>query len=465
MQSRLSISAFKSCSVVGLGVSNLPLVRFLSGRGMRLVARDEKSEAELGEGAAQIRALGARLIAGGNYLQDLNEELIFRSPGMRPDLPEFSRAVAQGSRLTTEIECFLENSPALTLGITGSDGKTTTTTLTGLFLEEERKRKNGGRVFVGGNIGKPLLPEITAMTERDFAVVELSSFQLQGCGFSPDRAAITNLSPNHLNWHTDMAEYIAAKTEIFKHARCKSLVLNADNELTAALAKYTSVSVTLFSRHGRPKGTEKCVFVRDGMIFSDFGAGEERVLPVADIRLPGKHNLENYLAAIALTEGLVSPESIAAVAKTFGGVEHRLQMIRTVGGVTYYNSSIDSTPTRTRAALSALAGQGVRPIVICGGYDKHLSYAPLAEALELYAKAAVLTGQTANAIAGEIAGRNSAFPFWIEPEFRAAVEKAKELAKPGDVVLLSPACASFDAFRSFAERGETFCKIVNEFSE
>ncbi len=462
MQSRLIVPA--SCSVVGLGVSNLPLVKFLSDRGGRPVVRDRKSEAELGTAAAEVRALGAGLITGETYLQNLNEALIFRSPGMRPDLPEFCRAAARGSRITTEIECFLEHSPALTLGITGSDGKTTTTTLAGLFLEAGQTRKKIGRVFVGGNIGKPLLPEIDTMTADDLAVVELSSFQLQGCRASPDRAVITNLSPNHLNWHTNFEEYIAAKTEIFRHGRCKLLALNADNEPTAALAKIAPVPVVWFSRFGRPAGAEKCAFVRDGVVFFDDGTGETPVLPVAEIRLPGSHNLENLLAAVALTLGLVSPADIAAVAKTFGGVAHRLQKVRTAGGVTYYNSSIDSTPTRTRAALSALAGQGVRPIVICGGCDKNLSYAPLAEALETYAKAAVLTGQTASAIAGEIAGRGSAFPYCIEPDFRAAVEEARALARPGDVVLLSPACASFDAFRNFAERGETFCKIVNEFS-
>ena len=464
MPTRLPISVPKTCSIVGLGVSNLPLLRFLCARGARPVVRDRKEEAELGDLAREVRALGARLVTGEDYLKDLNEEVIFRSPGIRPDLPEFCRAVERGIRLTSEMEWFLELTPALTLGITGSDGKTTTTTLTGLILAEEQKRRPTGRVFVGGNIGKPLLPEVESMTKADLAVVELSSFQLQGCRVSPVRAAVTNLSPNHLNWHTDPEEYLAAKTNIFLHPQCKMLVLNAENEITAKLAKNAPVPVTLFSKTGRPSGAEKCVFARDGMIFFDFGAGELPLLPTADFRLPGAHNLENLLAAVALTEGLASPESIAAVARTFAGVEHRLQRVKTVGGVTYYNSSIDSTPTRTAAALAALAGQGMRPIVICGGYDKHLSFAPLAAALEEHAKAAVLTGQTAGAIAEAIRAQNGNFPFCIERDFRRAVETAREFAKAGDTVLLSPACASFDAFRDFAERGETFCKIVNEFS-
>ena len=459
----LSVSVSGRCAVVGLGVSNLPLLRFLCARGAHPTARDQREEKKLGALAGEVRALGAELIAGENYLEDLNEKVIFRSPGIRPDLPAFCRAVERGSRLTSEMEWFLELTPALTLGITGSDGKTTTTTLTGLFLQERKKRKTG-RVFVGGNIGKPLLPEVGAMTQTDLAVVELSSFQLQDCRISPVRAAITNLSPNHLNWHTDLTEYFAAKTNIFRHPKCKMLVLNADCEATAALAKTAPVPITLFSGTARPSGGEKCVFAREGMIFADFGKGEFPILPTAEILLPGRHNLENVLAAIALTEGLVSPASIAAVARSFGGVEHRLQKVRTVGGVTYYNSSIDSTPTRTEAALSALGEQGVRPIVICGGYDKHLSYAPLAAALERYAKAAVLTGETADAIADAIRAQSREFPFCVARGFRRAVETAREMAKAGDTVLLSPACASFDAFRDFAERGETFCKIVNGFS-
>lgn len=457
----------KTCAVVGVGVSNLPLIRFLHAHGARVTARDRKTAEELGEVAAELTVLGVPTRFGKNYLDDLTEEIIFRTPGLRPDLPAFRKSVERGAELTSEMEWFLELTPATVIGITGSDGKTTTTTLTRLFLEEERMRHGGGRVFAGGNIGEPLLPMVEEMTEADVAVAELSSFQLQTMKISPARAAITNLSPNHLNWHTDMAEYVAAKTNVFKHTGCKLLVLNAENEETAALAKEADVPVTWFSSVGKPKGARRCVYPKDGWIMLDNGISARGILPIDAIRVPGRHNLENFMTAVALTDGMVSPESVRAAAERFTGVAHRMEPVRTVGGVTYYNSSIDSTPTRTAAALDAMRGMGVRPIVICGGYDKHIPFAPLAEALSKYAKAAVLTGATVGAIAEAIKRCPTAkgLPVCTEPDFRRAVETAKEMAQSGDAVLLSPACASFDAFRNFAERGEAFRAIVESFSD
>ena len=457
----------KTCAVVGVGVSNLPLIRFLRAHGARVTARDRKTAAELGNVAAELTALGVTGILGEHYLDDLTEEVIFRTPGLRPDLPAFREAVARGAELTSEMEWFLELTPATVIGITGSDGKTTTTTLTYLFLEEERLRRGNPNVYVGGNIGEPLLPYVEKMTEADVAVVELSSFQLQTMKSSPARAAITNLSPNHLNWHTDMAEYIGAKTNIFRHTGCKMLVLNAENEGTMSLAKEADVPVTLFSSVGKPKGARRCVYPKDGWIMLDHGISARGILPVDAIRIPGRHNLENFMTAVALTDGLVSPESVRAVAERFTGVAHRMEPVRTVDGVTYYNSSIDSTPTRTAAALTAFDEMGIRPIVICGGYDKHIPFAPLAEALAKYSKAAVLTGATAGAIAEAIRECPAAngLPVLLESDFRRAVETARETAQSGDAVLLSPACASFDAFRNFAERGETFRKIVEAFPD
>lgn len=457
----------KTCAVVGVGVSNLPLIRFLRAHGARVTARDRKTAQELGSIADELTALGVSTRLGADYLDDLSEEVIFRSPGLRPDLPAFLEAVDRGAQLTSEMEWFLECTPATVIGVTGSDGKTTTTTLTYLFLEEERLRRGGGNVYVGGNIGEPLLPYVERMTEADIAVVELSSFQLQTMQVSPARAAITNLSPNHLDWHRDMTEYISAKTNIFRHKGCKRLVLNAENDLTAALAKTALVPVTLFSSAGKPVGAEKSVYEKDGWIMLDNGITARGILRADEIRVPGRHNLENFMTAIALTDGLVSPESIGTVAERFRGVAHRMERIRTVGGVTYYNSSIDSTPTRTAAALAAFGDMGIRPIVICGGYDKHIPFAPLAEALAKYAKAAVLTGATAQAIAQAIRECPAAngLPVLLESDFHRAVETAKDFAQSEDTVLLSPACASFDAFRNFAERGETFRAIVERFPE
>lgn len=461
------------CAVVGLGVSNLPLIEYLLDQGAHVTARDRKSRDEIAKTADALERKGVRLRLGSGYLDDLNERVIFRSPGLRPDLPAFVSAVENGAILTSEMELFFALTPATVIGITGSDGKTTTTTLTGLFLEAECKRCGRGHVYVGGNIGAPLLPRVAQMTADDFAVVELSSFQLQTMKCSPIYAAVTNLSPNHLNWHTDMDEYVRAKTNIFRHAQNKLLVTNAENAITADLAKAHGGRVTLFSsvRHGAYDFSfllgdgDRAVYERDGWICRWDGIRETPMLAVGEILLPGVHNLENYMTAIALTDGLVSRESIGEVAKRFTGVRHRLERVRTFEGVTYYNSSIDSSPTRTAAALSALEQ---KPIVICGGADKNLSFEPLADVLCRRAKAVILTGQTAEKIQRELSERpevqSGALPIWNDPDFEGAVRLARKIAVAGDTVLLSPACTSFDAFRNFEERGDVFCEIVRSFN-
>ncbi len=459
------------CAVVGLGISNLPLVEFLLSHGARVTVYDQKPRAALGELADRLEKRGVRLCLGDGYLDRLDARWIFRSPGLRPDLPPICEALRKGACLTSEMELFLDLTPATVIGITGSDGKTTTTTLTGLMLKAEC-RKRGGRTYVGGNIGQPLLPSVEQMTSSDFAVVELSSFQLQTVKRSPLRAALTNVTPNHLNWHTGMEEYVESKTQIFCHAPNEMLVTNAENEITVRLAQKCRQSVTYFSSVRTTasefapllKAGDRAVYARDGEIVVWDGMTEHPMLAIDRIRLPGKHNLENYMTAIALTWGLVSKESIAEVADSFTGVRHRLEPVRTVDGVQYYNSSIDSTPARTAAALSALSQ---KPIVICGGSDKHISFAPLAETLYAKAKAVVLTGETAKKI-GQVlrehpcAAQNQ-LPIYTEETFEAAVRRCREIAVAGDIVLLSPACASFDAFRNFEERGNRFCEIVNEF--
>ena len=453
-------------SVVGLGISNRPLVDFLLEKGAHVTARDVKPREALGALVDAWEAKGVRLLCGEGYLEDLDEEIIFRAPGIRPDIPAFARALENGAILTSEMELFLDLTPAPVLGITGSDGKTTTTTLTGLFLEEECRRTGRGRVFVGGNIGTPLLPLVEEMTKEDFVVVELSSFQLQTMKRSPERAAMTNISVNHLNWHTDMEEYVEAKTNIYRHSPNSLFVTNGQNETTKELAAECGRDVTLFFGEGEGYG-KKRVFLRDGVICLGDGNAVNELLPVEKILLPGKHNVENYMTAIALTEGLVSRESILAVATTFKGVKHRLEVIDEIDGVTYYNSSIDSTPTRTAAALSALAPQ--RPVVICGGYDKKTPYEPLAESLCRHAKAVVLTGASAPLIRAALektdAVKTGALPVYADGDFEKAIHLAKSAAEKGDIVLLSPACASFDAFANFEERGERFRQIVKTFHQ
>lgn len=463
------------CGVVGIGISNLPLIDFLCRAGAHVCARDKKTASELGEIAHELTQKGVRLVLGDGYLDGMDEEVIFRSPGIRPDLPQFLKATQNGSILTSEMELFLELTPARVLGVTGSDGKTTTTTLLFEILKRVQNAKNTqNRIYVGGNIGRPLLPFVEEMTANDIAVLELSSFQLQTATRSPVSSVITNLSPNHLNWHVDMSEYVHAKANIFLHKECKHLTLNADNEESMRLiAEYNlpNKQITYFSSRKQSvtefpalKEGDSAVFEKDGWILFEHANGREAILKTEDILLPGRHNLENYMAAIATAASLeeIPIGAIHDVATTFAGVAHRLERVRVHEGVAYYNSSIDTTPSRTEASLTAL---NRKCIVICGGYDKNLSFAPLAETLATYAKAVVLTGATAQKIKDALL-INKAFsaqtiPVLEESDFTDAVKRARSIATSGDTVLLSPACASFDAFKNFEERGERFRRIVS----
>lgn len=463
------------CEVLGMGISNRPLIDLLLADGATVRVRDKKTLDALGEDASALAEQGVVFLGGEGYLDGLDGDYIFRSPGIRPDLPQIKEAEENGAILTCEMEQFLARCPCPVIGITGSDGKTTTTTITHLLLTTEAQRcQRDRRVYLGGNIGTPLLPRLAEMKSDDFAVAELSSFQLQRMAYGVSRAVITNITPNHLNWHTDMEEYTDAKKQIYRTEPCSLLVTNRDNPVCAALAAACTVPLTLFSSTkdnyaeivaGMPKGCS-AVFARDGFLRYSDGQTETKLIPVSAIRLPGRHNVENYMAAIGVTWGLVSQETMDVVARTFAGVPHRLEFIRKLDGVTYYNSSIDSTPTRTAAALHALQE---KPIVICGGYDKHIPFAPLAEVLCERAKAVVLTGATADAILSALqecpAYRAECLPVFREDTFRAAVDRARAIAADGDTVLLSPACASFDAFRNFEERGDTFRRLVMAFTE
>ncbi len=456
-------------TVLGLGISNLPLIDFLLARGARVTVRDKKPCAEIAQADA-LEAKGVRFITGEGYLDGAWGDVIFRSPGIRPDLPQIAAAVQAGALLTSEMELFFALTPATVIGVTGSDGKTTTTTLIYRLLEAEAKRSHtGAKVWVGGNIGAPLLPHVDEMCVRDYAVVELSSFQLQTMRQSPHRAVMTNVTPNHLNWHTDMDEYVAAKSNICRHAPIRQFVANACDSVTLELARNSDVDVTLFTakrehyaevvpEYMRPR--TRALYLRDGIIFYGDAKRETPILSTADILLPGIHNVENYMAAIAATWGLVSQDVIVSLARSFGGVEHRLEFVRELDGVRYYNGSIDSSPTRTAAALSALPG---KPICICGGSDKHISFDPLAETLLARAGGVVLTGETAPKIKAALLAHakwDGSLPVVERPLFADAVEAARGMAKPGDIVILSPACASFDQFRNFEERGNTFKTIV-----
>ena len=464
------------CVLLGFGISNKPLAEWLSRHGAgKVTVRDRRTEDEMRAcGDYDLAAShGAEVVCGKDYLTGLCGDVLFRTPGMRPDAPEILSAVAAGATLTSEMELFLDVTEATVIGITGSDGKTTTTTLTALFLEKEAERRGDFRVWRGGNIGTPLLPEVEYMTERDVAVVELSSFQLMTATRSPHRAVLTNISPNHLDWHRGMEEYIAAKRHIFDHAPCGCLVVNAENDVVREMALTATAPVTRFS--SRRVGFDRiwsdtvgqgAAYVRDGVICLSDGQTETPVLPVSMIRVPGVHNVENFTAAIAVTAGLVSAESVRDIAQTFVGVPHRQELVLERDGVRYINSSIDSCPSRTATALRAMDAEGVRPIIICGGRDKKVPFDTLADDLCRYAKAVVLTGEARGQIWDALQAcpdfDPQRLPVTVEPDFEEAVKTACGLAIRGDVVLLSPACTSFDAFRHFDERGDAFKRIVTE---
>ena len=442
----------KKCTVLGLGISNLPLIDFLLDRSATVCVRDQKEVNFSDKRISDFQSRGVTFKCGADYLEGIDGDFIFRSPGIRPDVRQIAEAVKGGAKLFSEMELFFELCPAKIFAVTGSDGKTTTTTLTYKLLESEAKKENKGRnVFVGGNIGTPLLPLVDKMTADDYAVVELSSFQLMTMQKSAFSAAVTNITPNHLNWHTDMEEYTQSKLNVFKHGS-KRVVLNRDNDITASMIGTTGADEITFSLEGDADVCEK-----DGYI-TVFG---EKFLKTDDIKIPGRFNVANYMCAIALTHGFVSKETVAEIAKTFGGVEHRNEFVREVDGVKYYNSSIDSSPSRTIAALSAYPK---KPILICCGRDKHVPFDTLATEILKKAKALILSGEAREQIffAMQNAGCKD-FPITVKEDFTDAVCAAREMASDGDVVLLSPACTSFDAFKNFEERGRKFKEIVNNF--
>ncbi len=446
-------------AVVGIGVSNLPLIELLLRHGCGVTACDMRTRGQMGEEAPRLEALGAKLRLGPDYLENLDHDVIFRTPGLMPFDPHLEAAKARGAKITSEMEVFLALCPCKVIAITGSDGKTTTSTIISELLKAA-----GYRVHLGGNIGHPLLCEIPEIAEDDIAVLELSSFQLHSMVCHPDIAVVTNITPNHLDKHKDYQDYIDAKREIFlRQTEDDRLILNLDDEHTPYLTGFAHARIAHFSDRRRP---EEGAYLRDGVLTRVCGGAERAILPASEIKIPGEHNVLNYLTAFAATEGLVPDEICAGVARSFAGVEHRLETVRTVRGVTWINDSIGSSPTRTIAGLRAMR---VKPIVIAGGYDKHIPFDELGDALCQYAKALYLTGDTAEKIRAAVTGSQyyaeTGLPITMEEDFRGAVLAAADAAEAGDVVLFSPACASFDHFKNFAERGRVFKSIIMELKE
>ena len=444
-------------AVIGIGVSNQPLLKLLLEAGLDVTACDRKDRTALGAMAEELERAGCALRLGSDYLEGLDHDVIFRTPGLHPRYLEEARS--RGSTITSEMEVFFEVCPCPILAVTGSDGKTTTTTIIARLLEAA-----GHTVHLGGNIGRPLLSEAEAIRPTDWAVVELSSFQLLTMERSPQIAVLTNLAPNHLDVHTDMDEYIRAKSAIFAHqGPGDRAVFNGDNEITRSLSSTATGKESCFTARS-PENLRRGCFLRgDAIWFREDGA-EREVLPLTDILLPGSHNVENYMAAVCAVQGLVPDAVIRDFARTFGGVEHRIELVRERRGVRWYNDSIASSPSRTMAGLRSVPEQ---VILIAGGKDKGVGYAPLGPVVNEHVKLLILCGATAGAIraAAEQAENFRGLEIAEVPDYPAAVSLADRRSGPGDVVLLSPASTSFDRFRNFEERGRVFKDLVNALPE
>lgn len=444
----------KKIAVIGIGISNTPVIKLLAEKGAKVTACDRKSKEELGHTATELQRCGVNLKLGCDYLEELEADIILKTPGIRPDIPQLVAAAKRGAVVTSEMEIFFKLAPCRLIAVTGSDGKSTTTSLISEIL-----KAGGYTVHLGGNIGKPLLPEIEQIKEDDICVLELSSFQLMNMTESPDIAVITNVSPNHLDYHRSMEEYTEAKKAIFKGQRCKKLVLNYDNTLTRAMANEFEGEVKFFSFQTK---LEEGYYFTDGAICS---AGK-KVLCRSDLKLPGDHNVENFMAAMAATEKLCGVSAFAKVASEFGGIPHRLELVRMRAGVRYYNDSIASSPTRTRACFASFPQ---KLILIAGGYDKKIPFDDFGPDILKHVKHLILMGATKDKILTAVEQakgfRESNILISIVNSMEEAVEKAADSAESGDIVVLSPACASFDMFKNFEQRGDAFKACVRALKE
>ncbi len=442
----------KKVGVVGIGVSNIPLIKFLVKLGAEVTAFDQKGEKALGDIVPEFKSQGVKFELGEGYLDRLTGfDVIFKTPSMRIDSEALVKAKEEGTYITSEMEEFVKYCKGKVYAVTGSDGKTTTTTIISKLLIEE-----GFKTWVGGNIGTPLFAQIEEIEEKDMVVLELSSFQLMTMKEEVDVAVCTNLAPNHLDMHKDMQEYIDAKKNIFLYQNAGDvLVVNRENDITYGFEKEAKGEIREFSSM---RVIENGAYFEDGVLYLE---GKE-VCKKENIVIKGMHNVENYLAAFAATKDDVSFASMKKVAETFGGVEHRCELVREIDGVKYYNDSIASSPTRTLAGLRAFER---KVIIIVGGYDKHIPFEPLANEGYPYIKELILMGDTKDKIKEVFdkleEEKGIKVNMHIVNSLEEAVNKAKELAVDGDVVTLSPACASFDMFPNFMARGNAFKDIVN----
>ena len=447
----------KRVAVIGAGISNSPLIDALLNAGVDTTICDRQARDEIGASFSRFEGSAARFRLGGDYLENLEADVIFRTPGLMPWNGAVREAVARGAVLTSEMEVFFDVCPCKIIAVTGSDGKTTTTSIIAEIL-----KRAGRAVHVGGNIGAPLLCRADEMQPDDVAVLELSSFQLISMKKSPHIAVVTNITPNHLDVHSSFDEYTEAKRNIYLHQSGSGrAVLNYDNEITRGFIGSAPGEVLSFSRD---------VIIRDG-VFADGGivyeaadGRREEIMPAGDILLPGVHNVENYMAAFAAVRGLADRGAMMETARTFPGVAHRIELVRELHGVRFYNDSIATSPARTIAGLRSF---DQKVILIAGGKDKGVGFSELGTEIIEHVKRLVLTGPTAGKILSavlEAPGYSGSPEIVVLEDFAEAVLAAAGSARDGDVVLLSPASTSFDRFRNFEERGERFREIVMSLS-
>ena len=448
----------RKVAVIGLGVSNIPLIEYLYNVGAKVTVFDNKNIEEIPkEIMDKITNYMMEFSFGENYLSKLNNfDMIFRSPSCLPTVPEIAKEKERGAIVTSEIEMLMEMCPGTVIGITGSDGKTTTTSLIYEIIKEK-----GLNCYVGGNIGIPLFTKLNEMTADDIIILELSSFQLMGMNISPKISVITNITPNHLNIHSSYEEYIDAKKNIFKFQNEEGVVvLNYDNEITRSCAKEAKGKVRFFSSKNK---LDDGFIIDNGVIKECEDKLRRHILNTSEVKLRGMHNFENIATAIAATKDLVDIDTQIKAIKKFQGVEHRLELIREIKGVKWYNDSVSSSPTRTIAGLNTF---DENIILIAGGYDKNLDYTPIAKPILKKVKSLILLGDTskkiADAVENESIKQNKPIDIYQCDNLKQTVDIAYKIAKKGEVVLFSPASASFDMFKNFADRGQKFKNIVNE---
>lgn len=448
----------KKVAVLGIGISNTPLIKYLAQLGVDITAFDKADKEHLRDTIESVAVPSVKYNLGKDYLSGLKGfDVIFKTPKVRFDIPELVSERQRGAVVTSEMEVFMELCPSEIFAVTGSDGKTTTTTLIYNILREE-----GYKCWLGGNIGTPLLDRIDEIKESDKVVLELSSFQLHTMKKSPDIAVVTNLAPNHLDVHKSMEEYVDAKKNIFRYQDIKDkLVLNYDNDITRSFAEEARGRVVFFSRAGQ---IDSGAVLENGNLIYKSSGKSVGIVSADEIIIPGEHNVENYLTAIAAVIEHVKPETIRCVASTFKGVEHRIELARELKGIRFYNDSIGTSPSRTMAGLKSFKD---KVILVAGGYDKNIPYDEMGEIISERVKCLVLTGATGpkikDALLKEVekSGKGEDIPVIMCSSLEEAVLTSYDHAVSGDVVLFSPASASFDMFKNFEERGNKFKEIVN----